>query len=145
MFRPNAFLIDSLRDHSVLSLVWVLNTLVMTARSSFAYVGPTGFSFDPARDSLDAEADLLVLRDGQAMLCEVKSSWSHLRASDIAKLVSLSKRLRPEVALLAVMDNNTTLRTEQHAAKTELEEVGIEFQVMQFDPNADQDEPYLRW
>ena len=34
MFRPNAFLIDSLRDHSVLSLVWVLNTMLMTARSS---------------------------------------------------------------------------------------------------------------
>ena len=145
MFRPNTFLIDSLRDHSVLSLIWVLSTIVMNARSSFAYVGPTGFSFDPAHDSLDAEADLLVLCDGQAMLCEVKSSWSHLRASDIAKLVSLSKRLRPDVALLAVMDNNTTLRTEQDAAKTELEAVGIKFQVMQFDANADQDEPYLRW
>src|SRR3954452_13489469 len=119
-------------------MLWVLNTMVMTARSSFTYVGPTGFSFDTGRDSLDAEADLLVLRDGQAILCEVKSSWSHLRASDIAKLVSLSKRLRPDVALLAVMDNKTTLRAEQQAAKDELETVGIKFQVMQFDPTADQ-------
>src|SRR3954452_8585475 len=106
-------------------MLWVLNTMVMTARSSFTYVGPTGFSFDPDRESLDAEADLLVLRDGQAILCEVKSSWSHLRASDIAKLVSLSKRLRPDVALLAVMDDNTTLRTEQRSAEAELKALGI--------------------
>ena len=145
MFRPNAFLIDSLRDHSVLSLVWVLDRLVKTALTSFAYVGPTGFSFDPASDSLDAEADLLVLRDGQALLCEVKSSWSHLRSSDIAKLVSLSKRLRPDIALLAVMDGNTTLVAEQQAAERELKAVGIEFQVMKFDRDVDQDDPYLSW
>ena len=86
-----------------------------------------------------------MLRDGQAVICEVKSSWSHLRASDITKLVSLSKRLRPDVALLAVMDNATTLQTEQRAAQAELKAAGIEFQVVQFDPKADQDEPYLRW
>lgn len=141
-FRPNEFLIESLRDHSVLSLIWVLSTLARRARGSFMYIGPTGFSFDEY-DKLDAEADLIVLIDGEVTLCEVKASWSHLRGSDIRKLVALAKRFRPENAVLAVMEEGNVLGAEIEAARVELEAEGIRFSVMKFNEAAEHQDPHL--
>lgn len=143
VFRPNAFLIESLRDHSVLSLIWVLATLAASARSSFIYVGPTAFGFDPDGRNADAEADLLVLRDGEAILCEVKSSWSHLRGKDIEKLAVLAKRLRPDKTVLALMDDNVALARELASAKDDLEKHGIVFDIMRFDASRGRHGPYL--
>jgi hypothetical protein len=81
-FRPNRFLIESLRDHSVLSLVWVLSTLRDRSRSSFMYAPPMSFGYIKDHSS-SAEADLLVISDGRAIICEVKSSWRLVRASDV--------------------------------------------------------------
>lgn len=63
LFRPNEFLIESLRDHSVLSLVWVLSALCNRSRRSLTFVEPTWFGFNRDSDKHDAEADLLVLLD----------------------------------------------------------------------------------
>jgi hypothetical protein len=76
LFRPNQFVIESLRDHSALSLVWTLVTLQARCRGSFFFVEPTWFYFDQDGDRPDAEADLLVILDGKAAVCEVKASWA---------------------------------------------------------------------
>jgi hypothetical protein len=107
LFRPNEFLIESLRDHSVLSLVWVLSALRLRARRSFIFAEPSWLSFTAASTEPEGEADLLALVDGEAILCEVKSSWRGLRNADIQDFVALSKRLRPDRALLAVMETGT--------------------------------------
>ena len=78
LFRPNEFLIESLRDRSVLSLIWMLVALCWRSRRSLIFVEPTLRLYIGA---VDAEADLLVVLDGRAMLCEVKSSWHGLRAA----------------------------------------------------------------
>lgn len=144
LFRPNEFLIEALRDHSVLSLAWVLNSLRDRSRSSFMYSGPTWFGFTFGSEEPDAEADLLVLSDARAIVCEVKSSWHRLRRSDIQKLVDLAKRLRPDLALLAVMEAATGPQTELRAAQAELEATGIAFELLT--PSSDQhlDDPYLQ-
>ncbi len=85
----------SLRDHGVLSLVWVLSALCEQSRRSLIFVEPTRFGFTRESIDADAEADLLVLLDGRAMLCEVKSSWHGLRPSHIADFAKLASRLRP--------------------------------------------------
>jgi hypothetical protein len=104
LFRPNEFLIESLRDHSVLSLLWVLSALRSRARKSFIFVGPTCLGFSSSSQKPDAEVELLALVDGEAILCEVKSSWRGLRNVDIQNFVALARRLRPDKALLAVME-----------------------------------------
>jgi hypothetical protein len=106
LFRPNEFLVESLRDHSVLSLVWVLSALCKRSLRSLIFVEPMWFGFTGESVSPDAEADLLVILDGQAMLCEVKSSWHGLRPAHIADFVALAPRLRPDIALLAVMERD---------------------------------------
>jgi hypothetical protein len=144
LFRPNEFLIESLRDHSVLSLVWALSLLCERSRTSFIYVGPTWFGFTH-ESAPDAEADLLVLLDGQAFLCEVKSSWRRLRASDVADLVVLAKRLRPNTAVLAVMEAGSGLTSELTAARAQLAAEQIEFELLTPDPRAEGDDPYLQF
>jgi len=143
LFRPNEFLIESLRDHSALSLVWVLSVLRERSRTSFIYAGPTWFGFSDDSDEPDAEADLLVLSDGRAILCEVKSSWHGLRLSDIHALVELAKRLRPNLALLAVMENGAGPQAALTVARAELEAVGIAFELLTPGGEGHLDDPYL--
>lgn len=142
LFRANEFLIESLRDHSVLSLIWVLTTLANQTRNSFIYEGPTKFGLTHEAGNPDFETDLLILADGKTHVCEVKSSWSVTRASDIQKLVDISKKLRPDVALLAVMEEAQEMGDQITAARAELEPVGIEFRLMTW-RQQDEDAPHL--
>ncbi len=145
LFRPNEFLIESLSSHSVLSLIWILSALRYQARHSLIYVGPTAFGFTDEAESADAEADLMVLLDGRAYLCEVKSSWSALRGADIEGLVDLAKRLRPDVALLAVMETGGKAQDALAKAKADLAAVGIDFEIMTTEDFGDDDNPYLHF
>jgi hypothetical protein len=149
LFRPNEFLIESLRDHSVLSLIWALSALRQRADRSFIFVKPTWFGLTEeatrpdAERKPDAEADLLVLLDGQALLCEIKSSWHSLRISDIDDLVMLALRLRPDVALLGVMEKDTGPTVKLEAAKQQLATAGIKFEVLRPTEYDFNDDPYL--
>lgn len=144
LFRPNEFLIDSLANHSILSLVWTLDELRSRSRSSFIYLGPTAFYFE--RDDLkeiDAEADLLAIIDGRSYMCEVKSSWSTLRRSEELTFVDLAKRLRPDVALLAVMERAENKKDEISRIEEELKEEGIAFELLMPRDWNNHDGPFL--
>lgn len=143
VFRANEFLIESLRDHSVLSLVWVLSALRSRARRSLVFVGPTCFGYTQQSDESDAEADLLVLVDGKCVLCEVKSSWRSLRPVDITDFTALATRLRPDIAMLAVMGSGTGPRGHLDAARLELAAYGIEFELLTSDLFAVSDDPII--
>jgi hypothetical protein len=130
LFRPNEFLIESLRDHSVLSLVWALSNLCMRSRRSLVFIEPTWFGYNQESIAPDAEADLIVILDGQAVLCEVKSSWHSLRLSHVSDFVALASRLRPDVALLAVMEVGAGPVTEIEAARAQLAAEGIKFELL---------------
>ena len=73
-----------------------------------------------------------------------KASWAIIRASDIASLVALAKRLRPDVALLAVMDTGQKFETEIAAARNELLALGISFDLLTLDMHPLEHIPYLR-
>jgi hypothetical protein len=145
LFRPNEFLIESLRDHSVLSLVWALSALCERSRRSLIFVEPTRFGFTRESVCPDAEADLLIILDGQAMLCEVKSSWHGLRPAHITDFIALASRLRPETALLAVMDAGPGPEADLAAARAQLAAEQIEFELLTLDAYKSEDEPYLRF
>lgn len=145
LFRPNEFVIQSLRDHSVLSLIWALTSLQSRARQSFIFIEPMWLYF--ARDDINspnAEADLFVILDGNTFLVEVKASWSVLRIKDISNLVELAKRLRPDTALLAVMENEEKLEEELESARAELAAVGIKFELLTLRQSGLEDSPHLQ-
>jgi hypothetical protein len=141
-FRPNQFLIESLRDHSVLSLVWALSALRDQSRSSFMYAPPTRFGYTQ-HDATSAEGDLLVISDGHAILCEVKSSWQLLKSCEVHKFAALGLRLRPDRALLAVMEEGPEPVHAVEQARQELSAAGIQFDVMRPYPDDRHDSPYL--
>lgn len=146
LFRPNEFLIECLRDRSALSLVWALHVLRGRALHSFFYAGPTKFFYSTEAADLgraDAEADLLVVIDGKAVLCEVKSSWSVVTKADIRKLVALAQRLRPDVAILAIMEDGAGLAAEIDEARTDLGASGIDLELLTWRPDEILDGPYL--
>lgn len=142
-FRPNEFLIESLRSRSVLSLVWLLSALGNRANSSFIYLGPTCFGYSPDSKNPDVEADLLALVDGESILCEVKSAWRSLRAVHIEDFVHLAKRLRPDRAILAVMEKGRRLDEEMRTAETALSADGIQFELLTLADYSVEDDPYL--
>lgn len=142
-FRPNEFLIESLRSHSVLSLVWVLTALSQRARTSFLYSDPTCFGYTREYENPDAEADLLAVVDGESVLCEIKSAWRSLRIVHVKDFVALAIRLRPDRAILAIMEKGRRLEAETNAAERTLSTVGIKFEVLTLDTFQVGDEPYL--
>jgi hypothetical protein len=143
LFRTNDFLVESLRDHSVLSLIWLLALFRNRARRSLLYAGPSWFGFTRDSENPDAEADLLIVADGVCYLCEVKSSWTSVRPSDVDNLLSLAERLRPDVALLAVMETGEGLTDKIEQARASLDELGISFEVITDNARDDWDDPYL--
>ena len=142
LFRPNEFLIESLRDHSVLSLVWVLAALRFRVRRSLVFVGPTIFGFNDNTDRSDGEADLLALVDGEAILCEIKSSWRNLRNVHIQDFVAKAKRLRPDKGLVAVMEKGTP-PPELAEAESELASERIRFELLTPEDFEVSDDPFL--
>ena len=109
------------------------------------FVEPTWFGF--AHESLkpDAEADLLVVLDGREMLCEVKSSWHGLRPADLADFVALAIRLRPDTAMLAVMEAGPGPADDLTRARAQLATERIEFGLLTPDAYRLADNPYLRF
>jgi hypothetical protein len=83
--------------------------------------------------------------DGQAMLCEVKSSWHSLRPSHIADFVALARRLRPDTALLAVMDAGSGAADYLATAQEQLADEGIKFELLTTDTYMPADDPYIHF
>jgi hypothetical protein len=138
-FRPNEFLIECLRDHSTLSLVWLLHTLARRARASLIYVGPTEFGFSPDAEGSQGESDLLALLDGRALLCEAKSSWRDVRNDGLDGLANLALRLRPDAALLAVMEVGTGPAEKIAETRARLAAANISFEVLTPPPGDEYD------
>src|SRR3546814_19266396 len=80
--------------------------------------------------------------DGTSIVAEVKSSWAVMRKSDVTALGDIAKKIRPDVALLAVMDTGKKHREALEALGSELREAGIKLQVMTLDTNPLNDDPY---
>lgn len=143
LFRPNPFLIEALRDHSTLSLLWVLHTLRRRARSSFIYAGPHRFWYEDWKGQPDAEADLLAVVDQRTIMAEVKSSWSSLRKEDIRAFGEIAKRLRPDAAILAIMDTGSQHVQILSDLGKDLGAEDIQFEIMTLDTSPLADDPHL--
>jgi hypothetical protein len=106
------------------------------------YAPPTRFGYTEDHSS-NAEADLLVISDGRAIICEVKHSWRLVRASDIGEFAALACKLRPDQALIAVMEQGAGPVAAIEQARKELAAVGIQFAVMTPQNDGRYDSPYL--
>jgi hypothetical protein len=118
-FKLDAYILQGLREHSMLSYVWCLRRLAERARESFLFLEPqelfyTSESAD--RRQPDAEIDLLTVADGIVSLCEIKASS---RDTNIKKFTDVAKRLRPDIAVMAVMESNSSALSRRLSELTE--------------------------
>lgn len=65
------------------------------------------------------------------------------RGRAFGHLVALSMRLRPDTALLAVMEVGTKSEAKLEEARARLAEAGIKFELLTLDGNSIHDDPYL--
>lgn len=110
-FRLNGFLREALKEHGLLALIWCLIKLEDRCRDTFYFLGPHDlFEIRPRNENAnrDNEADLICVVDGDVHLCEVKSS---ARDIEIASLIKVATRIRPDVVTLAVMENASSKLT----------------------------------
>ncbi|MCY1076002.1 hypothetical protein [Archangium lansingense] len=132
-FRLNDFLREALKEHGVLALVWCLLQLEETARESFYFLEPTSLFVAYPQDRRTPptnEADLICVIDGKVCLCEVKSSS---RSIALASFIQVAKRMRPDVAILAVMEpTSRALSDKLDELKRALEPDGIRAELLTF-------------
>ena len=91
----------------MLSYLWCLRRVAEEARVSFFFLEPHElFYSEEAADKRksDAEIDMLAVGDGVVRLCEIKAAN---RGPDIEKFAAVAKRIRPNIATLAVMEPHT--------------------------------------
>ncbi len=107
-FRPNPFLIEAYREHGIEAVIWSLWQLADRWRHASFYFAPSLKLWvdrpESSRAPWDVEVDAIVVLDGKVYLIEAKTSGG-LDDSEVAKLVLAAERVRPDVLLLACMDN----------------------------------------
>jgi hypothetical protein len=104
-FRLNGFLRDALRSHGIGPLFWALSRMRSATSTSFWFEGPLNIyltSHDYQRHQATTDVDLTVITDGTVRMCEVKQSARQLKR--VEEFADLMKRLRPDIATLAIME-----------------------------------------
>ena len=143
-FQLDGFILDGLREHGLLSCLWALTKLNSRAQSSFYYCESIQLFYDDEaykKRNPSAEIDLIVVVDGLVYFCEVKSS---IRDFNVEKFVNTAERIRPDVALLAVMEDSTQKLTNvfQTAVKR-LAAIDVRTELMTLQEGDLRDDPHL--
>jgi hypothetical protein len=81
--------------------------------------------------------------DGRTHLCEVKSSWRDVRPGELDKLAGLALRLRPDVAVLAVMEAGAGPADKIAEVRAQLLAANIALEILTPRPDGEYDDPFL--
>lgn len=107
-FRISEFVREALRSQGVLPLFWALSRSRHMQEQCFYFDGPLDLYFTPEgyrKHHVDTDVDLTIVRDGKVEIVEAKSSVRHLSAAiDFAEV---AKRVRPDIATIAVMEESS--------------------------------------
>jgi len=108
-FRLNGFLREALQRHGIAPLFWALSRFQERSQQSFWFDAPLDIyesadSFRLRRKTTDI--DLTIVDNGKVFMCEAKQSARQVTNPE--KLASTFLRLRPDVAVLAVMQEETS-------------------------------------
>lgn len=136
-FRINDFVLEAYRDHGAEPVIWTLWRLSERARSSF-YFAPSLSLWDEYPEKGDArpiaEIDALAVVDGTLYLCEAKAG-SRFGADQLQQLATICSRVRPDVLLVACMDENAEIEQRvQNLAESIQATTRVE--IIRFDPAA---------
>lgn len=144
-FFLNGFVQQAMKQHGITAVIWCLVKLNEMAEQSFYYAPSIEFYDDAILTNENAnpvaEADLIAVINGKLYVCEVKSSD---RDRDFSNFIKVIERLRPDVAMIAIMTPDqggaaARLRNELQPRMP----LGVEFEIMNFQLNDLDDSPSL--
>lgn len=142
-FFLNGFILQAMQQHGITATIWCLVQLNQKANSSFYYVPSIEFyEHDEAKEpkSPVAEADIMAVVDGELFICEVKSSG---RDNDFSRFLKVIERLRPDVALIAIMDDDVNIPQKIRNSIGNKIPKGVKFEIMIFSSDDFDDTPGL--
>ncbi|MBR2689657.1 hypothetical protein [Bosea sp. (in: a-proteobacteria)] len=145
-FRLNGFLREALQRHGIGPLFWVLGRFQLRSGSSFWFEGPLSIFFEDDAALADRPAtdiDLTIIDNGIVRMCEVKQSERQF--TDPEELANTMLKLRPDIAMIAIMEANNE-RIQRKFAKFSkiLENSGIKPELVTLDIDMDIDRsPYF--
>lgn len=144
-FKLNPFLLECAREHGTQAVFWALSICRGRARTSFFYQEPSDIWFENPETARDTDVDLAAVIDGSAYAIEVKSSLRNFGASAQKDFVDLAKRLRPNVAVAAIMDACADEKREQILARLKmlLDDETIEIEVWTLESHPMASGPFL--
>ena len=140
-FRLNDFLREGIRQHGVVPLIWALQKKRPMSEQCLIFEGPLDVyierpSWEGGRPLTDV--DLTCVTDGAVRMYEVKQSARQLHGSELRQFGDLMKRLRPDIAVLAVMEpENKTINDSFASFRDQLAGSGIAAELVTLDEAAD--------
>ncbi len=145
-FQLNGFLREALRRHGIGPLFWVLSRYQQHNRGSFWFTGPINIFFDEnsyQKRMPETDIDLTMVDQGQVIMCEVKQS-ERVFEKPLA-FAEAVKKLRPDVALVAVMEpSSPALEAKYEQFRNALAGTGIEPKLMTLNEDEDiSNEPWF--
>ncbi len=109
--------------------------------SSYYFKGPLDVYIEKTHwdgGQPDTDIDLICVADGVVRMCEVKQSARQLEARQTNKFGELMKRLRPDIAIMAVMEPaNAEIRKAFTSFSDQLAGAGIQAELVTFDKDGD--------
>ena len=134
------------KQHGLQSVVWCLATLRGRSGRSFYYEEQSEIWFRDSdyRALPDAEFALLSVVDGVSYRCEVKSQKESFKAGEEAKLLKVAEAIRPDVLLIAVMDEFKTKEQVRTALEPKLRDLNVKLELWSLKDCPLNGSPYLR-
>jgi hypothetical protein len=145
-FRLNGFLHEALQRHGIGPLFWVLSRFQRCSSSSFWFEGPLNIFPDQAsadENRPETDIDLTIVNNGIVIMCEVKQSERGF--TNPKRLADTMLKLRPDVAMIAVMEaNGLALQKKFLEFSDYLEGTGIKPELLTLDAKNDiSGDPYF--
>lgn len=127
-------ILEGLQEHGLLASIWCLSRLSERAQNSLYFSESLNLFYDHEshdKRNPSAELDLIVVVDGVTYLCDIKSSSREFQRE---KFTNIAEKIRPHVAIYAVMDMASDhVKREFNVAKEYLEKLGIGAELLEFD------------
>jgi hypothetical protein len=146
-FQLNGFLREALQRHGMAPLFWVLTRYQQEpGNHSLWFEVPLRIFLDADaydRQQASTDIDLTIVQNGKVIMCEAKRSERVFRDPEAA--AEIFSRLRPDVALIAVMEaNSPALQTKFEKFSGVLEGTGITPQLWTLEEDHDfEDSPWF--
>jgi len=126
-YRLNSLIGNCYNDYNILPVVLVLGQLNKQSKQSFEYESSYEL-YEEGKDKPLTDLDIVCVSDGKFIIGEVKEKAEGFEMTEVDKLVTIAKNIRPDILLFSSMDEKPTekMKKKIEEIKNELKDYEIE-------------------